>query len=231
MTHTKKDWLPFNHADLRQKAIVTMAYLDMEGVRERFGLGAGTPQGAWIDQQFTPAFAELDVAYEKWKDPAERNRVQMQGLRSAEAVFKPLFRQLYIGFLKYNPLVSNEDLAGMGLPSLHQGHRTPVHVPETLPASRVLLPSPYVVEIHFYDEHSHHAKPAGVHGVELAWAMLDAPPKEMEDLANVRFSTRSPIKLNFDEYERGKKIFFALRWQNTRGENGPWSRIYNSIVP
>jgi hypothetical protein len=31
--------------------------------------------------------------------------------------------------------------------------------------------------------------------------------------------------------DRGKKLYFALRWENTRGEKGPWSEIHSTIIP
>lgn len=37
--------------------------------------------------------------------------------------------------------------------------------------------------------------------------------------------------LTFDENQRGKTVYFALRWENTRGEKGPWSQIVSSIIP
>jgi hypothetical protein len=31
--------------------------------------------------------------------------------------------------------------------------------------------------------------------------------------------------------QRGKTVYFALRWENTRGEKGPWSEIMSAIIP
>jgi hypothetical protein len=30
---------------------------------------------------------------------------------------------------------------------------------------------------------------------------------------------------------RGKRIYFRARWENNRGEKGPWSEIGESIIP
>jgi hypothetical protein len=49
-------------------------------------------------------------------------------------------------------------------------------------------------------------------------------------LASV-FSTRSPYVFTFDENMRGKTVYFCLRWENTRGQKGPWSAIYSAIIP
>ena len=75
------------------------------------------------------------------------------------------------------------------------------------------------------------AKPAGQHGAEILWAILDAPPAHLGDLVHSAFDTHSPYTLSFDESERGKTVYFALCWENTRGEKGPYSPIESAIVP
>ncbi|AHF94767.1 hypothetical protein OPIT5_26275 [Opitutaceae bacterium TAV5] len=53
----------------------------------------------------------------------------------------------------------------------------------------------------------------------------------LNDLTRSGFDTRSPFTLNFDENQRGKTVYFALRWENTRGDKGPWSPITHAVVP
>jgi hypothetical protein len=57
-------------------------------------------------------------------------------------------------------------------------------------------------------------------------ARWDAAYKKADDPA-----TRTPFTLEFSGHERGKTVYFALRWENTRGEKGHWSPIQNAIVP
>jgi hypothetical protein len=45
------------------------------------------------------------------------------------------------------------------------------------------------------------------------------------------FDTNSPLDIEFTEEDRGKVVWFAVRWENTRGEKGPWSEIYFAIIP
>jgi hypothetical protein len=59
---------------------------------------------------------------------------------------------------------------------------------------------------------------------------LDEKPKDWEELIHSTFSTRSPFRLSFKGTDRGKVLYFALRWDNTRGEKGPWSEILNVII-
>jgi hypothetical protein len=50
-------------------------------------------------------------------------------------------------------------------------------------------------------------------------------------LTHSAFDTRSPLKLQFENDLRGKTLYFAMRWENTRGEKGPWSPIMSVIIP
>jgi hypothetical protein len=91
---------------------------------------------------------------------------------------------------------------------------------------------PAVVEIHFgvHDSRSK-AKPAGQHGAEIAWVIAGDTPKSWKEFTHSSFSTRSHLRITFELENRGKKLYFALRWENTRGEKGPWSAIHNTIIP
>jgi hypothetical protein len=68
-------------------------------------------------------------------------------------------------------------------------------------------------------------------GVEVRLAILDAPPVDWDELLDSRFDTRSPLKLTFTGADRGKTLYFALRWENTTGVKGDWSEIYSARIP
>ncbi|MDR2622439.1 MAG: hypothetical protein LBC48_07665 [Dysgonamonadaceae bacterium] len=103
------DWLPKNHEALYNQSTQTMDYLTASANLTRMGFGADTPQGEWLVNTF-------DVAYTAWANPAERTTAKTAALTSAEEAFNPLYRQLYTGFLKVSPLVTDSDLVSMGLP-------------------------------------------------------------------------------------------------------------------
>jgi hypothetical protein len=229
---TNPDWLPKNHLALYDQAIQTWKYLSAPDNRERMGFAATGLQGRWLDTEFAPKYDTFVATFNHWQNPAERTLSKTARLYGAEREFKPVYRELYVGLLKRNPLVADTDLLSMGLPERHSGHSRHTPVPETYPNPAVVLPGPAVVEIHFYDKGStHRAKPAGVHGAEMAWAILDVLPTNWEELTLTTFNTHSPFRLSFELNQRGKTIYYALRWQNNRGEPGPWGQIHNVIIP
>ncbi|MDR0668043.1 MAG: hypothetical protein LBF90_05435, partial [Prevotellaceae bacterium] len=104
--------------------------------------------------------------------------------------------------------------------------------PTTYVSSTVELPGPGRVIIHFRDAGSDRkAKPHGVHGAEIAWGLLDARPEDPTELPHSSFDTHSPFTLDFEGHDRHKTLYFALRWENTIGEKGPWNDIEETVVP
>ena len=75
------------------------------------------------------------------------------------------------------------------------------------------------------------AKPAGYHGADIAYDVLDSPPSNPQDLRRSAVSTRSNYTLRFTEEERGKRVYIAMRWQNKRGLWGEWSEVQSTIIP
>jgi hypothetical protein len=226
-----KDWIPQDHEGRYDLAVQTMTYLLVEDNLMRMGL---TGFQTWLTGTLQPAYTAFKTAFESWKNPAERTQIKAATLRGAEEAFVPLYRHLYTGMLKNNPLVTDADLAAMGLPERGSGGHHPPSVPVTSPASTVKTPGPGIVEIHFRDnsvDNPSRAKPAGVHGAEIGWAVLDTPPVNWSQLVRSSFDTASPFRLIFEGEERGRRLYFALRWENTRGQKGPWSEILETVIP
>jgi hypothetical protein len=226
------DWLPKNHEALYDQANQTRNFLLNPPNRDRMGFASTTLQGEWLDTVFEPTFQTYDRAFSDWKNPAERTPVRTTLLEKAEKTFKVTFRELYTGFLKNSPLVGDDDLKEMGLPKRHSGGDKPAPVPATYVEATVTPVGPAVFDIHFRDKDSDRkAKPAGVHGAEVVWAILDTPPANWEELTHSSFDTHTPLRMTFENDQRGKTVYFALRWENTRGEKGPWNEIQSVIIP
>ena len=226
------DWLPSNHDTLFYKSKQTTSYITDGTNRTRMGFAAETPQGEWLDLTYMPRFLTFITSVEDWQNPSTRTSIIITALADAQKSFTEVYRTLYTGFLKNSPLVTDVDLVAMGLPARSDGKHTPAQVPMTIPEAEIRLPGPGVVEIHFHDSGAERkAKPAGVHGVEIAWAILETAPVNWSELTQSSFDTRTPFTLTFEGDRRGKLLYFALRWENTRGDKGHWSNIKAVIIP
>jgi hypothetical protein len=177
-----------------------------------------------------PMITAYEDALKKTEDP-NRGKADTQVKNQTRDALKKETRKYVKGYLEYNPLVTDDDRVHMGLP-IHDTKPTPVSDPETTPDATVETPSPGVVEFHIVDSKSgKKAKPAGVHGCEIRWIVADTVPEDWDQLINSSFSTRTPVRISFKGPDRGKTLYFALRWENTRGVKGPWTEIMNAIIP
>jgi hypothetical protein len=230
----RTDWLKQNHTALYNQGSETKNYLDDANNRTRMGFLSGSPQGIWLEEVFSRDYAAFAAAYLAWLEPeAERTPAKALALRAAEKAFKKSYRKLYNGFLKENPLVTDGDLSGMALPVRPDGKRHPAPVPTTNPAAKADTSQRYRVTIDFYESDGTHrkAKPDGVHGAEIRWGVLDADPVDAELLPNSSFDTHTPFVLEFQGHDRGKMLYYSLRWENTTGEKGPFGPILNTVIP
>jgi hypothetical protein len=126
-------------------------------------------------------------------------------------------------YLLYNPAVSDDDRAAMGLP-IHKSGRSPVQKPETAPQLLPDAATRRIIKVYYKDEGaSRRGKPAHVKGIEIKWAKLKEAPQDITELINSAFDTNPPLALEFQEHERGEKVFLCGHWEIQReGEKGPW---------
>lgn len=160
-----------------------------------------------------------------------RGKVDILTKNEARAALEAAVRPYIKAYLSFNPAVSDADREQMGI-TIHNKIKTPVPPPSTIPEAEIDSAIIRQLTIHFKDNGSERrGKPPGVHGVEIVWDMTETTPAKMEEFRNSVFDTRSPYTFSFDESQRGKKVFFCLRWENAKGEKGPWSEIYTAVIP
>ncbi|MDR0604064.1 MAG: hypothetical protein LBG80_07160 [Bacteroidales bacterium] len=225
------DWLPKNHEDLYDHLSQTWSYLKKSKNRSRMGLDGKI--GKWLDTEFEIARKAFVEAFEAWKDKSKRTPRITEYLKTAETKLRPLYRTLYMGFLKENPFVTDEDLMIMNFPPRLEGHHPEATILlRSVPAVVIEQGPAGVLIIHFRDgDDKNRVKPKGIHGVEICWAILDEAPTKLDQLTNTSSDTRTPFRFTFDSNLRGKKFYCALRWENIRGEKSPWSIMYSAYIP
>jgi hypothetical protein len=156
--------------------------------------------------------------------------VDTEAKDDAKKAAKRAIRAFVNQYLRFPP-VTDEDRTAMGIPN-HDGHPSPIPVPGDIPEVDVQTPLPRVLRFRFRRVGMKRwGKPADVHGMELVWIIADTPPKEVEELVHSAFATRSPLELTFKESERGKRVYFAVRWETGTVKKGKFSAIYSAIIP
>jgi hypothetical protein len=133
--------------------------------------------------------------------------------------------------LQNNDAMTDNLREALGI-SIHDTKPTPVPAPEGIPEIEIATPYPRTVQIKFRDEHAARwGKPEHVHGLECVWELMEEPPVKVGDLLHSDFATKNPLELVFEEDQRGKKVFFAARWETGAMKKGKWSDIFSAIIP
>ncbi|MDR2140149.1 MAG: hypothetical protein LBP50_11465 [Tannerella sp.] len=190
----------------------------------------------WFSSTVLPARTGWETAWATYNvNPAERTQSMTFAKNAARNVYEPMVRQLCT-LLVGNPNVTDADLETMSIYGRRQGKHYPhVPIPTDVPDFRIEQALGHRLLVHFHaheqERKSSVAKPHGVHGVELVYAELETPPTSYDDLTKSAFDTASPYTFTFDLPDAGKTLYVALRWENSRGEKGPWSNIQSAIIP
>ena len=184
---------------------------------------------SWLDSDFRPACAAWNLAWAKYENPATRTPLITAAKQEKRAAYeKPLMT--LVANLRVNTRLTDNDRRALGI-HIRDTKPTPAPVPASHPVATIDTSTTMRIGISFRDSASNSAaKPKGVHGAEIKWAIADEAPL-IKDLINSSFDTRTPHTLEFTDQERGKTVWIRLRWENTRGEKGEWSDMVNAIIP
>jgi hypothetical protein len=172
-----------------------------------------------------------EAAFEAAKNP-NRGKVDILAKNETRDALKKKIRVYVKAYLINNPAVTDEDKAAMGLPIYKTG-RSPIQVPETVPELTVDTGTPRRHKVYYRDKGSkRRGKPPHVAGIEIRHAILDHYPASENELINSDFDTASPFVKDYDEAERGKRVYYCGRWEIPKeGGKGPFGEIVEAIVP
>jgi hypothetical protein len=170
------------------------------------------------------------AALQKQADSPAKNSIVVAEKNAARKMLEGIIRTL-AGFRLKNPIITDAERIALGL---HVRDTTPSNIPA--PTTRPEIDLDVLdfrrLKVTFHDQGSDSkAKPYGVNGAVIIYAVLDTPPADHSALTRSVLATRTPHILEFTEEERGKTVYVAICWQNEKGEKGPWSEIESAIVP
>jgi hypothetical protein len=217
------DWLPTREQDLVDLCQKWKTGMEDPAMVTAFG---------WNQADVTAvlgaltAFLTARAAYAD--DDSSRNRLAKDEAREA---VKTAMRDFAHSGLRHNRLMRDEDRLFYGIRPA-DGTHTPDTAPASFPEAEGDTSIPRQVTINFWDSATKkRGKPHGVHGAEIKWAVLDHLPANIDELLHSDFDTASPFTLQFGEADRGKRVYFCLRWESSTNLKGPWGEIGSAIIP
>jgi hypothetical protein len=226
----KQRWFPAGREARYALINKTAVFMSDGNNRTVIGFAAGTPSGTWYDTVYAPALARYEAAYQLWVNPATSTRLVLDDLKDAESEFFPIYRTFY-ATVKPSPLVSNAFLEDMGMPPRPSGGHSPHPVDKFFISVNAVPMGNRVVRVTFENRDTGSSVvPEFLTGAVVYYMVSDTPVSDQNMLAFSKLATRSPLKLTFDPSLRGQTVYFAARWQNRRGEVGPWSEIVSVVI-
>ena len=128
--------------------------------------------------------------------------------------------------------VDNAARVALGLPPKDLV-RSRVAPPASRPIGRLEAKGHATLVLHFADETTpkRAAKPRGVHGCEIWIHVGDPAPADPSAFAFLTLDTRTPYTDVHAAGDAGKSVYYLFRWQNAKGETGPWSDIVAGKIP
>ncbi|MDR0525019.1 MAG: hypothetical protein LBG90_04015 [Spirochaetaceae bacterium] len=74
------------------------------------------------------------------------------------------------------------------------------------------------------------SKPGDAYGVRFAWQVGREKPLSGGDLPKTKFSRKTTHVVTHTEADKGKPAYYATCYENSKGENGPWSPIEEAFI-
>jgi hypothetical protein len=161
-----------------------------------------------------------------------RTPAAVQKKTQARKDFEKCLRQFVAEFLVRSRLVTDGDRRNMRVP-IHKTTHTRARVPTTFPILKTLKHLASRVYRLFVEdsEQEGRAKPGQVHGFEIGFITGEAGLTVVPEMfTHSLFFTASPAEIHFPPEAIGQTLYIAFRWENTRGEKGPWSEVYQIVI-
>jgi hypothetical protein len=177
---------------------------------------------------------------------AERNAVITARVNDA---FDGLIR--YMRNMKnrkfFTPPLENADLVSLGLRP-RDTIITPVSPPTGQAEADVTYPGPHLLMLHMKALSGTLLDPRADHGFRVFFGILPAGGATHEEaegpmrylvraavvggeLPHSKFTRRRRVLMEFPAEDSGKTVFFSVRFENSKGQAGPWGPVFSAIIP
>lgn len=179
----------------------------------------------------TNAMTNWVARYAAGKDEADPTSAQRQKKNDARKSYTSLIRSVVKQYIRSNPAVTNDDLVTIGL-SVPDTTRTRVAVPGYAPRQAIDAITHLGHKIRITDptNPSTKSKPKGVSRINVYRYIGTAAPVKLSDYQLVSSATKFLVTSSFEDADVGKKAWYIVQYENTRGERGPVSDAVSGTI-
>ena len=158
----------------------------------------------------------------------------------------PRMRDIKDRFFKLPPL-TDPDIIALGLKP-KDTTKTPVPVPSSQATADVSYPGPGILMLHMKPLAGTPADPRADHGYRIYYGVCPhggatdeeatSPRRYLKkaavtgnDLPHSQFTRRQRETIIFPPNDSGKTAYFCIRYENSKGQSGPWGPLFSAIIP
>jgi len=164
---------------------------------------------------------------------ADRTPTINAKIKTAEKALADTMRDIKKRYL-FAPPLADADLVSLELKP-RDPHNTPIPAPMVRPAATVKLLGAGAFDIHIAPERdiSKNDK-RSCHGCEIVYELFEhgapAPTSETQ-LKKNKFVRKQKVSFVFQPQDSSKTAYFAMRYENSKGDAGPWCPIFPVLIP
>jgi hypothetical protein len=144
---------------------------------------------------------------------------------------KAAIRKFHNQYIRYNPALTDEMRAAMGVPIPDRTH-THIVVGDRRVAFDLEPKGVFLVELKCRDEETGEKKILyGMSGIVAIYAITDGPVTDDTLLTESVLLTKPTHTFRAAAAQRGKWLSVTVCWQSETGEKGPWAAVQSAIIP
>jgi hypothetical protein len=167
-----------------------------------------------------------------------------------KAAFEALTAKMRFFKSRYflEPPLTDADLISLGLHPKDTS-RTPVPPPTSQAEADISRPGVHLLELHLRAVTGSPADPNRAdYGFRIYWGVMPIGgasaeaatglrrelvkiPVSGEELPHSKFTRRKKELFDFLAEDSGKTVYFCVRFENAKGESGPWGPMFSSVIP
>ena len=183
------------------------------------------------------ALAELTTAVEAAKTSdsipeSARNAITNAQLKIDFERLTAVMRDIKKRYL-YNPPLTDADFAAMELKP-KDVTPTPVAPPTGQAEADISYPGKTQLQAKIKHVEGTPMNPKAEYGYRIYYGLFDAgdtPPASGVNLHESRFTRQKKVLFTFLPTDSGKTAYFSIRYENSKGESGPWGPMCSAIIP
>ncbi|MDR2260130.1 MAG: hypothetical protein LBE06_04180 [Azoarcus sp.] len=239
MAHNQ-DWIPTTETGLTDLMAVWATKLANTSLQTAYG---------WIAAECTATtatFTAFNTAYAAYHAaPTQPNRLAKDTARKTAIA---AMRKFAAERIRNNPKMTPAQRLELNVRTIDTTP-TPVPPPTAQAEADITYPGPHQLKLHLHpladtppDPHNSDygyrvyfgVMPPGGAGVEAATSVkreLMKPPASGNELPHSRFTRRQSDIFDFEQTDSGKTAYFCIRFENAKGEPGPWGPMLSAVIP